>query len=310
VNRRRFLASVSAGAAAVLATTAAPRAFARRGRLTVRFVGMMGFVRRTDGSLLAVTPGHHAMQHFAHVPFAMARTGSRIALALDMQPAPGVVAEAFDDAVVGAGPDDFVFRCLEHSSLEVTAHDGGLAVDNRADQLAQMRVIAPGKRLRGDLGRWSHATVSLSGGRLVNSSAHPDAGKLWTIGTHQQPLTDAVNFQGGAASLRLTAGRDVRTFTPPDGEVAELWFVSSAGPRIDRGNPKRLEHGDLLSQFLVGADPMIAECETATGRDVPPTGLPCGVPAFASMGTAGARAFPPHMELCFQASFDDSGGGV
>lgn len=304
MNRRHFLASLSAGAAAALATSATPTAFAQAGGLTVRFVGMMGFVRRTDGSLIAVTPGHHAMQHFAHVPFAMARTGSRIATELGMQPAPGVVAEAFDTMAAGAGPDDFVFLCLEHTSLEVASHIGGLAVDNRADHLAQMHVIAPGKRMRGDLTRWSHATAALSGGRLVNSSAHPDAGKLWTIGTHQQPLTDAVNFDAGSATLRLTAGRDVRIFTPAEGETAELWFVSSAGPRIDQGNPKRLEHGDLLSQFMVGADPIVAVCETATGRDVPATGLPCGTPAFVSLNGATATTYPPYMELCFQASYD------
>ena len=307
MNRRRFLTSLSAGAAAVLASSATPRAFAQPGGLTVRFVGMMGFVQRTDGSLIAVTPGHHAMQHFAHVPFAMARTGSRIAAELGMGPAPGVVAEAFDTMAAGAGPDDFVFLCLEHTSLEVAAQAGDVAVDNRADHLAQMHLIAPGKRMRGDLTRWSHATAALSGGRLVNSSAHPDAGKLWTIGTHQQPLTDAVNFEAGEATLRLTAGRDVRIFTPAEGETAELWFVSSAGPRIDQGNPKRLEHGELLSQFLVGAQPAIAECETATGRDVPATGLPCGVPAFVSASGGAVAAFPPYMELCFQAYYGDGG---
>lgn len=309
MNRRRFLRSVSTGVAAALATTAVPHASARQGGLTVRFVGMMGFVKRTDGTLLAVTPGHHAMQHFAHVPFAMARTGSAIAKALGMQPAPGVVAEAFDQQVTGSGPDDFVFLCLEHMSLDVVAHDGPAAVDNRADHLAQMHLISPGKRLRGDLARWSHATASLSGGRLVNSSAHPDAGRIWSFGEHKQPLTDAVNFEGGGGSLRLSAGRTVRTFTPAEGDAAELWFISSAGPRIDQGNPKRLEHGELLSQFLVGADPVIAECESATGRSTPATGLPSGVPAFASLRAGAGAAFPPFMDLCFQAYYGDDGGG-
>lgn len=299
---------MTTAAAAAVAAANAPRAFARQGGLTVHFVGMMGFVERTDGSLLAVTPGHHPMQHFPHVPFAMARAGSPIAKALGMQPGPGVVPGAFDTRVMDAGPDDFVFLCLEHSSIDIVAADAKGAVDNQADWLAQMHVIRPGKRTRGDLRRWSHATASLEGGRLVNAVAHPDAGKVWSIGAHKQRLTDAVDYHAGAGVLRLGAGRSVRTFAADDGAASEIWFVSSAGPRMDQASPKRLTHAELLSHYLVGADPIVPECEEATGRDVPATGLPCGVPTVASLRGVGAAVFPPYMDLCIQAYYGDGGG--
>jgi hypothetical protein len=309
VNRRRFLRSLSAAGATAFAATAVPRALGRQGQLVVHLVGMMGFVQRTDGSLLAVTPGHHPMQHFPHVPFAMARTGSHIAAALGMQPSPGVAPAAFDDRLADAGPDDFVFLCLEHSSVDVVAGNAPAAVDNRADWLAQFNAIAPGRRLRGDLTRWSHSTTLLQGGRLVNAVAHPDAGKIWTYGSHQQPLTDAVDFEAGAGSIRLAAGRSVRSFAPAPGESAEVWIVSSAGPTVFEANPKRLEHAVLFSHFLVGADLPVPECDTATGRSVVSTDLPCQAPSVASLDAVRAVAWPPVVDLCIQGYFNDGGGG-
>ncbi|MGE3191068.1 MAG: twin-arginine translocation signal domain-containing protein [Vicinamibacterales bacterium] len=307
MNRRTFLGQAAlAGAAASLFTPSAARAQA--GGLTIHFTGMMGFIRRSDGSLLAVTPGLHPMGHFPHVPFLMARAGTPVAKALGMQPNQAVVPGSFHSALADARLNDFVYLCLENTALEIESADRTSAVDNKADELAQMQLIAPGRRLRGNLARWALSTASLRGGRLVNEFAHPDAGKVWSFGDYKQRLTDAAGYSTAAATLRLDLGSDVRTFDARN-EGAELWFVSAAGPGNYDTNPKRLEHGVMLAEFLADASGIpIPTCEDAVGSNVPPTDLPCSPTEVASLAGGAARVVPPIVTLCYSAYFD--GGSV
>ena len=178
------------------------------------------------------------------------------------------------------------------------------AVNNQASQMAQLQKIAPGKRVRGNIERWASTTVALRGGRLENSSGHPDAGKVWSFGDYSQRLTDAVNFRSEeSTSIRLTSGTDVRTFTVPAGQSADLWVVSAATPDARASNPTRLEHSELFFQFLIDATPVLAACAGATGREVPPTELPYVRPNSASLEMAAGRAaYPPMTDLCFIAA--------
>jgi hypothetical protein len=257
---------------------------------------MMGYISRTDGSMLVALPGRDPMGHYAHVPFLMARTGSVIANALEMTSMPAVVAGAFDNRLADAPAGAFVFRCLEGCDIEV---DGGAeSVDNRATQLAHMYAIARGKRLRSDIRRWSNATVTLRGGRLENSAAHPDAGKVWSFGAHRQALTDATIYSAAGATLRLTAGNVVSTLVDNGADGGELWVVSSAGPRTDAPDPKRLEHGAILFQYFADAEPVTATCEEAEGRLTVASDLPCSG-TFASRRVGAVAAAPPHVDLCY-----------
>ena len=116
---------------------------------------------------------------------------------------------AFDTELEGTHPCDFVYRSLENTSLEVISGQSDRVV-NEATQMAHLDRIAPGKRLRGNLEKWASSTISLRGGKIENSSAHPDAGKMWSFGSHRQQLTDAVNYRnlpGTATEIRLTSGR-------------------------------------------------------------------------------------------------------
>jgi len=264
---------------------------------------MMTFVERADHSFLVATPGQHSMNHMTHVPFLMARAGSPAAKALGMVGAPHVVPAAFDTELVGSNPSDFVYRNLDNASIEVVAGHSE-AVNNQASQMAQLQEIAPGKRVRGNIERWASTTVALRGGRLENSSGHPDAGKVWSFGNYSQRLTDAVNFcSEQATTIRLTSGTDVRSFTAAAGDTAELWVISAATPDSRSGNPTRLEHSELFFQFLVDAVPVVASCPDATGREVPPTELPYVHPTSASTSTAaGGTTYPPMTEFCFIAA--------
>ena len=117
MNRRQFVSRVSLGTAAACTTFARPSLAApSTGQVTLRFVGMMGFIERQDRSFLVATPGQH--HHMTHVPFLMARAGSRIAKALQFAPVPGVIPEAFDTTLIGTRPEDFVFRSLNNTSLD------------------------------------------------------------------------------------------------------------------------------------------------------------------------------------------------
>lgn len=302
MNRRQFVSRVSLGAAAAC-TFATPSVADARGRINVRFLGMMTFVERADGSFLVATPGQHSMNHLTHVPFLMAKAGSPAAKALGMASAPGVIPAAFDTELVGADPREYVYRNLDNTSIEVVAGQTD-SVQNHASQMAQLQKIAPGKRVRGNIERWASTTVALRGGRLDNSSGHPDAGKMWAFGDYSQRLTDAVNFQSGEpTTVRLTSGTDVRTLTVPAGESADLWVVSAATPDARASNPTSLVHGELFFQFLVDAAPVVAVCSDATGREVPPTELPYVRPSTASMGAALAgAAYPPMTDLCYIAA--------
>ena len=304
MNRRDFVSRVALGAAVACTnlTRAASAAPADSG-FRFRFVGMMAFVERKDGSFLVATPGqsHH---HMTHVPFLMARAGSELARALNMTAVPGVVPAAFDLELEGTQPSQFVYRSLENTTLEIVngAED---RVANRASQMAHLADIAPGKRARGNLEKWASSTVSLRGGQIENSAAHPDAGKLWSFGAHRQLLTDAVNYRSShnsGTTLRLTSGIDARTITIEPRQSADLWLFSTTAFDDRMNNPTKLIHSQLLFEFLVGAAPVLAECPEATGREVPATAMPFVRATSASSGIIGSEAaMPPFTDLCFIA---------
>lgn len=307
MNRRQFVSRVTLGTAVACVELRTPSvASAFPGRTNIRFIGMMGFVERADRSFLVATPGQHGTHHMTHVPFLMARAGSPIAQALGLSPSAGVVPEAFDTELVGSTPSGFVYRSLDNTALEIVsgARD---AVTNKASEMAQMRQIAPGKRLRGNIEKWAAATVSLRGGRLENSSAHPDAGKMWHFGSYQQRLTDAVNFRnldGESTMIRLTSVAEARAFTSGPGQTSELWVVSAATPGARSENPTKLVHSELLFEYLVDATPVFAECPEATGRLVPDTELPYVNPTSASMGiVASETRMPPWSDFCYMAAW-------
>jgi hypothetical protein len=270
----------------------------------LRFVGMMGFIERQDRSYLVATPGQH--HHMNHVPFLMARKGSAIAKALKFMPIAGVIPESFDTMLVGTRPEDFVFRSLNNTSLDVVSGTRE-AVTNNATELAQMDRIAPGKRVRGNVEKWASSTVSLRGGRIENSAAHPDAGRVWAFGNYTQRLTDAVNYQseaGASTTIRLTGGREALTHVIPSGHQEDLWVFSAAAMESRGGSPTRIEHSDLVFDYLVDASPIIAECANATGRTVPETELPFIKPTSASMGVIASESrVPPDSWLCWMAMF-------
>jgi len=306
MNRRAFVSRVTLGSVAAACTTIAKPSFAATtsGKLNIRFIGMMGFVERADHSFLVATPGQHATHHMTHVPFLMARAGSPIAKALGMTAAPGVVPAAFDTQLEGSQPAEFVYRNLDNTAIEIVSGEVDSVV-NEASQMAQLQKIAPGKRVRGNLEKWASTTVSLRGGRIENSAAHPDAGKVWSFGSYTQQLTDAVNYHnsGSATSIRLTSATDARTFAVAPDDSVELWVISSAVPDARDGNPKRLAHSELLFEYLVDAKTVLAECSEATGRLVPETDLPYVTPTSASAGLiASETRFPPMSEFCFVAA--------
>lgn len=306
MNRRQFVSRVSLGAAAACTPLAVSSAVAASsGRVNVRFVGMMTFMERADHSFLVATPGHHAFHHMTHTPFLMARKGSAIAAALGMSAAPGVIPAAFDTRLIGTRPEDFVYRNLDNTALDVVSgsQDG---VANEASEMALMNRIAPGKRVRGNIEKWASATVSLRGGRIENSAGHPDAGKVWAFGSYRQQLTDAVDFRnvtGAPTTIRLTSALDARSFTVPAGEVADLWVFSAAQPGEGVGEPTMLEHSEVLFDYLVDAAPVVATCAEATGRIAPATAFPFVKPTTASNGLiASEAAMPPYSEFCFIAA--------
>jgi hypothetical protein len=303
MNRRDFVSRVTLGAAA--ACTAFPRsteASAPSGQLRMRFVGMMAFIERNDHSFLVATPGQLAMHHMVHVPFLMAKAGSPIAKALGMSPVRGVIPSAFDTEFEGTNPSEYVYRNLSNTSIEVIS-GGTDAVTNQANEMAQLQKIAPGKRVRGNIERWASTTISLRGGRIENSAGHPDAHKVWSFGNYRQRLTDAVNFTNTgreSTTIRLTSGTDVRSYTVAAGETCDVTMVSAAAPEDRMNDPMRLVHSELVFDYLVDAQPVYAECEEATGREVPHTELPYVTPTSGSAGIiAGERAFPPVTEFCF-----------
>ena len=306
MNRRHFLGQVLLGSAAVASHLRAPVHAKASGGLKLKFVGMMGFVERSDHSLLVSLPGNHRFGHVVHVPFMMARAGSRIASELGLTRMPGVIGTAFDYELAGASTAPFVFRCLDHTDLSIISAGHPVAVDNRATHLAQMHRIAPGKRLRANIRQSSHAAISLQGGRLVNASAHPDAGRVWSFGSYQQPLTDAVSYYSSDAKVRLESGTEARTFAVSEREFEELWIVSAAASRSDVPDPKRLEHGGVLFDYFEDATPITATCAEAEGWATTPSELPCSSGAVASLAGGVAREYPPFVDLCYGGFFGDA----
>ena len=301
MNRRDFVSRVALGAAAAC-TGVGSKANAASSHFKVRFVGMMTFLERTDQSFLVATPGHHAFHHMTHTPFLMARAGTPIAKALGFETVRGVIPEAFDTGLAGSRPEDFVFRNLDNTALEIVSGSSD-AVINDATEMALMNKIAPGKRVRGNVEKWAASTISLRGGRIANSHGHPDAGKVWAFGDYKQRLTDAVEFGGeGPTTIRLTSANQVRSFTVP-ASGADLWVFSAAQPDSAFGQPTMLEHSLVLFDYLVDAKPIVATCPSAVGREVPQTALPYVGPASASMGIGvTAVTMPPLTELCFIAA--------
>src|SRR5688572_7414138 len=310
MNRRDFVSRVALGAAAACTGVAKPSSAGPNAGLKVRFVGMMTFVERTDHSFLVATPGQHALHHMVHVPFLMARRNTQIAKAFGMNPVAGVVPAAFDSQLEGSRPSEFVYRNLENTSLDIMGH-GTDGVLNRASQMAHLHKIAPGKRVRGNIEKWAGSTVSLRGGRLDNSAGHPDAGKTWRFGTYQQQLTDAVNYTNTEGTvIRLTSATEASTVHLEKSDMAELWLISAALPQSRDGNPNRLIHSELVFEYLVDATAVLAECDDATGREVPATEMPFRKPTSASVGTIGvSKVFPPMTEFCWVADIllGDSG---
>ena len=306
MNRRQFVSRVSLGAAAACTPLAhSSLAAASSGQVNVRFVGMMTFIERVDRSFLVATPGHHAFHHMTHTPFLMARRGSTVAKALGMTAAPGVIPEAFDTSLIGSNPGNFVFLNLDNTAVDIVA-GVDTPVTNDAHEMAVLNQIAPGKRVRGNIEKWAASTISLRGGRIEDSSGHPDAGKVWAFGNYKQKLTDAVNFKntaGAATTIRLTSAVDVRSFTVPAGEATDLWVFSAAQPGDGSGEPTVLEHSEVLFDYLVDAKPVVATCPEATGRAVPPTEFPFAKPTSASAGIiASETAMPPYSEFCYIAA--------
>ena len=74
-------------------------------------------------------------------------------------------------------------------------------------------------------------------------------------------------------------------------------------------NPMKLIHSELLFEYFVDATPVIAECPTATGRDVPPTAIPFAKPTSASTGHHRERSDSAAARLTF-ASLPTSCSGV
>jgi hypothetical protein len=306
MNRRNFVSRVTLGGVAAACTGfGKPVAASPANRVNVRFVGMMTFVERADRSFLVATPGQQAMHHLTHTPFLMARKGSAIAEAFDMKPAAGVVPEAFDTSLIGSAPSQFVYRRLDNTALDIVSGKSD-QVENRADELGLMNRIAPNKRVRGNLEKWASSTISLRGGKIENSAAHPDAHKVWTFGSYQQRLTDAVNYGGaadGLTTIRLTSAVDAKTFTAPASETVELWVISAAQPGSAVGEPTRLEHSQVIFDYLVDATPVVATCPDATGRLAPATELPFPMPTSASNGIIASESMsPPWSEICWMAA--------
>ena len=306
MNRRKFVSRVALGGVAAACTGfGKPVQASTANQVKVRFVGMMTFVERADRSFLVATPGHQAVSHMTHTPFLMARKGSAIATAFDMKPAAGVVPEAFDTTLIGSSPAQFVYRSLDNTALDIVSGAKD-QVDNRADELGLMNRIAPNKRVRGNLEKWASSTISLRGGTIENSAAHPDAHKVWTFGSYQQRLTDAVNYRNapdGSTTIRLTSAVDAKTFTAPASDAVELWVFSAAQPGGAVGEPSRLEHSQVMFDYLVDAAPIIATCPDATGRLTPPTELPFVGPTSASNGiVASSSMTPPWSEICWMAA--------
>jgi hypothetical protein len=264
---------------------------------------MMGFIERKDLSFLVATPGqtHHDV---THVPFLMARKRSPAAKALGMVAVPGVIPAAFDTELIGSQPSEFVYRSLANTSIDVISGNTDRVI-NEADQMAHLATIAPGKRVRGNVERWASSTISLRGGRIENSSAHPDAGKVWSFGRYQQRTTDAVNYRnlpGTPTTIRLTSGVDVQTVTLDASQAAELWVISSTKLNERMNDPVMLAHSQMLFEFLVDATPVLATCPSATGRQVPPTEVPFATPTSASAGIiAGEATMPPLVDFCIIA---------
>ena len=300
MDRRVFVSRVSLGAAALCTFTPTQLMAKPSGGLNLHFVGMMGFIGRDDGSVLVATPGPLAHGGVMHRPFLMARRGSRAAEALGMRPAIGVVPSAFDMRLSNENPGAFVYRCLENSALDIVS-GSRTSVTNESRQMAQIGKIAPGKRVRGDIERWSPTTVSLRGGRLNDSAAHPDAGRVWSFGEFRQRLTDAVDYTGAESTIvRLTSGREARALEINGREATDLWLFSAAVPHEGPSNPRALEHSHVVFDYLVDARPVVAECSEATGREVPETELPCVHPSSASIGLAAAEMrMPPFTDLCY-----------
>jgi len=119
-----------------------------------------------------------------------------------------------------------------------------------------------------------------------------------------QALTDATLYQSSTATVRVSAGSLVQSFTAGDGQSAELWVVSAAGPRTDAPDPKRLEHGNILFEYFSDATPVVATCAEAEGRTTLSTDMPCATTGASSTGGFATTA-PPFTEPCYGGGWCD-----
>ncbi len=111
-----------------------------------------------------------------------------------MKPAAGVVPAAFDTALIGTSPSDFVYRDLDNT---VTRHHGRHvdAVDqsrrrNGADEPHRAKQAGP--RQRREMGVGDDVAARRHESKTPRAIRTRD--KVWTFGSYKQRLTDAVNF--------------------------------------------------------------------------------------------------------------------
>ena len=126
-------------------------------------------------------------------------------------------------------PADFVYRILANTSIEVVSGPP-TAWSTKPTQMAHLQQHRAGQARRGNLEKWASTTVSLRGGKLENSSAHPDAGKVWSFGNYQQRLTDAVNYSNCPERRRHPTDQRHRRADADGrrGAGCELWMISAA----------------------------------------------------------------------------------
>jgi hypothetical protein len=306
MDRRAFFGSLGTVAVGLASQSSAQSLTRIAPNVVIHFVGMFGFVRRSDGSLVAATPGPSSMAHLEHSSFLMARKGSVAASILGLTPYPGVVPSAIDPRLEDTTQNEFVFACTGNVAFEVTSTNQ-VGVAGVPAEVMQMQRIAPGKPVRRDLMKWAELTVVLQSGRLVNETVHPDANKQWRFGsTHVQHLTDAVRYESSDVVVRMTHGSEVRDLRPDKSDRVEFWVVSAptnaAAARTT--DPTKLTHSEALFDFLVDATPIIGECPEAVGGRIRETAFPCSEPKMAALGSAALPTFPWLPEWCNPGYFE------
>ena len=69
-----------------------------------------------------------------------------------------------------------------------------------------------------------------------------------------------------------------------------------------RGQSESLDHSEVVFDYLVDATAVLAECDEATGREVPATEMPIHkADQCEQSGIAAGATFPPMTEFCYIA---------